>query len=342
MTRNRRNGLRSELGQMTAIMAVSIVALCAMGAFVMDVGSWFRAHRATQSVADAAALAGAQTLPADTGAAQALAKAMRRRTAAAPPVITFSTNTFPNDTISVRAERVAPGFLSRVLGIASVNVKADATARAWNLGSAKYAAPFAVDRQHPMLAGPGCPCFNQPTTLDLKKVGPGAFRIVNIDGTGGGIGQQILSDWILNGYGGYMGLGWFYSDPGAKFNPGPIEDALAGPHRQRAAVPGVRRRPRAGCRLRVPHRRLGRVQAHGFDGQGNNSDAPRATSRASPGKACRRSPGTTSSAPKSSSSSASPASNHPSRARNPSQEGCARPPESHLVTNGTRLGERHG
>jgi Flp pilus assembly protein TadG len=226
MTWNRRNGLRSELGQMTAIMAVSIVALCAMGAFVVDAGSWFRAHRATQSVADSAALAGAQKLPADTGTAQALANAYAAKNGGDPPSITFSTHTFPNDTITVSSQRVAPGFLSRVLGIASVTVKADATARAWNLASAKYAAPFAVDRQHPMLAGPGCPCFNQPTNLDLQKTGPGAFRVVNIDGTHGGIGQQTLGDWITNGYGGYMGLGWFYSDPGAKFNPGPIDDAL--------------------------------------------------------------------------------------------------------------------
>ena len=56
-----------------------------------------------------------------------------------------------------RARR--PGFLARVLGITSVNVRDDATARAWNLGSAKYAAPFAVDKAHPMLRARGCPCF---------------------------------------------------------------------------------------------------------------------------------------------------------------------------------------
>ena len=65
---------RGERGQMLAIVAVSIVALCACGAFVMDVGAGFRAHRATQSVADAAALAGAQELPLDVSGAQALAQ----------------------------------------------------------------------------------------------------------------------------------------------------------------------------------------------------------------------------------------------------------------------------
>ena len=159
-----------------------------------------------------------------------------------------------------------------MLGISSVNVGADATARAWNLGSAKYAAPFAVDKAHPMLSGPGCPCFNQPTTLDLKKVGPGAFRIVNIDGSHGGIGQQILSDWILNGFDGYMGLGWSYSDPGAKFNPGPLEDAL------RARIGGellfpvydAVRAQGAGFEYHI----VGWVgfRLSGFDGQGNKSE----------------------------------------------------------------------
>jgi Putative Flp pilus-assembly TadE/G-like len=263
---------RSERGQMTALLAVSIVAICAMGAFVMDVGSWFRAHRATQSVSDAAALAGAQKLPLDQSAAQALAQEYGNKNGGGITQIQFSSNTFANDTISVRAERVAPGFLSQVLGISSVNVGADATARAWNLGSAKYAAPFAVDKAHPLLSGPGCPCFNQPTTLDLETVGPGAFRIVNIDGSQGGTGQTILSDWILNGYGGYMGLGWSYSDPGAKFNPGPLEDALRARSGDELLFPvyDTVREQGAGFEYNI----VGWVgfRLSGFNGQGNNSE----------------------------------------------------------------------
>ena len=104
----------------------------------------------------------------------------------------------------------------------------------------------------------------QPTTLDLNKVGPGAFRIVNIDGSQGGIGQQILATGSRTATAATWASAGTISDPGAKFNPGPIEDAHPGPHRQRAAVPGLRRRPGAGCRLRVPRRRLGRLQAHGL------------------------------------------------------------------------------
>jgi Putative Flp pilus-assembly TadE/G-like len=228
----RRLHTRSERGQMLAILAVSVVAITACGAFVMDVGAWIQTHRATQSVADAAALAGAQKLPgALTGEAQALAQEYGDKNGGGLSQVQFSTNTFPNDTISVSADRTAPGFLSRVLGIASVNVKADAVARAYNLGSAKYAGPFAVWEGHPFIRGNAiCPCLgdNFVTTIDLDTGRPslGAFKIINIDGSYGGVGQTELSDWILNGLNDYMGTGWFYSDPGAKFNPSQVGEAL--------------------------------------------------------------------------------------------------------------------
>ena len=55
--------LRSENGQVTVMAAAIMVFLIAMVAFVLDVGSWFRQQRVTQSNVDAAALAGAQALP---------------------------------------------------------------------------------------------------------------------------------------------------------------------------------------------------------------------------------------------------------------------------------------
>jgi Flp pilus assembly protein TadG len=263
---------RSERGQMLALLAVSIVALCGMGAFVMDVGAWIRPHRATQAVADASALAAAQKLPASTSDATALAQEYSSKNGGGVTQIQFSSSTFPNDTVSVRADRTSPGFLSKVLGIASVDVNATAKARAYNLGSAKYVAPFAVDIAHPLLSGGGCPCFNQPTTLDLETVGPGAFRIVNVDGSYGGTGQQILSEWVENGYNDYMDLGWYYSDPGAKFNPGPLEDAIRDRIHSEVLFPiyDAVRAQGAGFDYRI----IGFVgfELSGYSGQGNKSE----------------------------------------------------------------------
>ncbi len=229
----RRLHTRSERGQMLAIVAVSIVAMCACGAFVMDVGSWFRAQRATQSVSDAAALAGAQELPMDSAAAQALAQEYGDKNGGGISNIQFTTNTFPNDTISVRTDRVAPGFLSRVLGITSVNVGADATARAWNLGSAKYVGPFRVWEGHPMHPGqrslpvPG----RQLRHHDRARHGPSVARRLQDPQHRRLLRRCRPADALASGSSrastATCGRGWYYSDPGAKFNPQDIADAVA-------------------------------------------------------------------------------------------------------------------
>ena len=50
-----------------------MAVLLGMAAAVLDVGAWFRADRATQAAADAAALAAAHALPQDPAAASTLA-----------------------------------------------------------------------------------------------------------------------------------------------------------------------------------------------------------------------------------------------------------------------------
>ena len=85
--------------------------------------------------------------------------------------IQFASNTFANDTIQVRARRTGAGFLSRVLGITTVNLTADAEARAYNLAEATYAAPFGIDKSESFLSGSGCPCYNVPTSFELGKIG---------------------------------------------------------------------------------------------------------------------------------------------------------------------------
>ena len=47
-----------------------------------------------------------------------------------------------------------------------------------------------------------------------SKVGPGSFKILNIDGSRGGIGPGTLAEWIAGGLSGLMGTGWYWGDPG--------------------------------------------------------------------------------------------------------------------------------
>jgi hypothetical protein len=213
---------------MLPMLAVSVVALIACGAFVMDVGAWLQGHRATQAVADASALAGAQALPLDTGSATAIALdySSKNGGGVAAGDIQFASNTLSNDTIRVRARRTGTGFLSRVLGISSVNLTADAEARAFNLGEATYAAPFGIDKSESFLSGGGCPCYNQQASFELGKVGPGGFEVINIDGSRGGTGPDTLASWIVQGLDASMPLGWYYSDTGAKFSSSQVKDAM--------------------------------------------------------------------------------------------------------------------
>jgi hypothetical protein len=218
--------LRSNTGQAAVLTVVFLAALLGAVALVLDVGGWFRAQRATQSAADAAALAAAQALPQSTGTASAYASQYLAANGGGAGEFAFSSKNLVNDTISVKVTRSAPGVFSKLFGIDSVNVHAKASARSGNPDSARYAAPIAVDREHPLLNCSPLPCFNVATTLDLQKTGPGAFRLLNLDGSKGGTGGKIDAEWILRGYDGYMPLGWYGSDPGAAFNDQKVKEAL--------------------------------------------------------------------------------------------------------------------
>jgi hypothetical protein len=228
--------LRNERGQVMVLTALFMVVMVAMTAFVVDVGSWFRAQRATQSTVDAAALAGAQALPGDPSTASGLAITYGDKNGGgvAGANITFESKYAPNDTIRISTTKNAPGLFSSVFGIGSVTVGAHASAVAGVPTSAEYVAPIVVNIKHPDLSGPGCPaaCFgpSHQTTLPLGKTGaPGAFDLLNLNQNqaNGTVGASTLADWIQNGYSKYLPLGGYFSDPGAKFNGNPLQNALS-------------------------------------------------------------------------------------------------------------------
>ncbi len=220
--------LRREEGQTVVTLVLFLFVIVGMLGAVLDVGAWFRADRQLQSVADAAALAGAQELPgnAGTATAQAVAYAGKNGGTLSAGNVAVTTDQVSNDTIKVTVSDSAPTVFTKLLGIDSVSIGASAKARAAAIGEAKYVAPIAVDIKHPLLQCSPEPCFDQQTTLDLTKTGPGAFRLLNLDDTKGGTGQKILADWILNGYNDYLPLDWYFQDAGAKFNSSEVKEAL--------------------------------------------------------------------------------------------------------------------
>ena len=224
-----RNRLRSEDGQAMLLTVLFLGVLVGAVALTLDVGVWFREQRQAQATADAAALAGAQALPTDPSQALTLAQQYGNANGGGigPGGITFRGDYEPNDTVVVSVKRTAPGFFAQLFSIMSVNVGANAAARAGVPEQVKGVAPIVVNKLHPMLSGPGCPCFHTETTLPLGKDGaPGAFGLINLDPNASN-GVPHLADWIQSGFDGYLGLGDYNSDPGAKFDSDPVESALS-------------------------------------------------------------------------------------------------------------------
>jgi Flp pilus assembly protein TadG len=207
-------------------------------ALTIDVGSWYREHRQAQTTADAAALAAAQLLP-DTASARATAQDYASKNGGGIDAVNGITFDAADDTVTIHITRTAPGFFSKLFSIDSADVHAHATARVAVPIAALGAAPITVNKLHPMLSGVSptgvkCPCLgpNYVTTLPLGKTGaPGAFALVNLDDTiNGTVGASTVGQWIQNGFDGYLKLtddgGSYLSDPGAKWNDGPIQSAL--------------------------------------------------------------------------------------------------------------------
>jgi Flp pilus assembly protein TadG len=238
---------RSDHGQATVLTVVFLVVLLGMAALVLDIGSWYRADRATQSTADAAALAGAQALPGDSASANALAQQYATKNGGlGAGGITFSSKIVANDTITVTVKRAAPTFFAKIFGKNSVTVGSTATARSEGVSSVRYVAPIVVHYKHPLLnckgpaSKPTCnPDFgpSHPTTLDLEDLhqpgggsGSGAFGLLNLNygDPSGNIGAGTLADWLLHGYDADLPLGTYYSAPSANFNNSQFLSSLDG------------------------------------------------------------------------------------------------------------------
>jgi Flp pilus assembly protein TadG len=233
----------SDRGQATVVTLVFLVVLLGMAALVLDMGSWFRADRATQSTADAAALAGAQALPENPGQATTLAQQYATSNGGlGTGNVQISTKIVNNDTIKVTVRRTAPGFFSKVFGVKTVTVGSTATARSEGVSSVKGVAPITVHWKHPMLhctgpsTHPTCnPDFVTQTTLNLEDLhqpgggsGSGAFGLLNLNygDPSGNIGAGTLADWLLHGFQDYLPLGNYFSAPSANFNNSQFQDAM--------------------------------------------------------------------------------------------------------------------
>jgi len=228
--------MHDQRGQAMIFIVVGIVVIVAMAAVVVDVGAWFRGQRHLQTVADAAALAGAQDLP-NTGQAltTALDYAQQNWNGVNPPSVTFPSQ----NEIKVHATQPVDGIFSKIISstFASIDVHAKAVARIGVPASLRNIAPISVKNTQEMLTGAGCgqssPCFgsSNSTTLNFNEsvLSSSSFGLIDLEcpggGCGGGAGTAKIIQWIDNGYQGYVDVNKDYPAlTGQRI--GPVRDAL--------------------------------------------------------------------------------------------------------------------
>jgi hypothetical protein len=203
---------KQSCGQAYVLTVLFLVVLLGMSAAVLDAGSWYRADRALQATVDAAALAGAQALPEDSGEASALANEYATKNGGGSITVSFDTQVFEDDTIIVEGSRPAPGFFAKVFGVDSVTVNARAKARAGLPAAAKWVAPIVVNVNHDMLqnckSDPPCKDDTSLEYYHLKNKGAqndgaGSFGFINLTGDNG-VGSNELGKWISEGFDQYL------------------------------------------------------------------------------------------------------------------------------------------
>ena len=132
--------VRDQRGQSFVLVIFSLFGLVMVLALVVDVGMWLRAQRHAQSVADSAALAGAQELP-DSRDARDVAEAYARWNW---PEADVSSSRDPSSIeVVVRAD--VPGLFSRLVGILDVRVSAKARAEVDPPASIRGVTPIAIE-----------------------------------------------------------------------------------------------------------------------------------------------------------------------------------------------------
>jgi hypothetical protein len=230
MTRHKQN-----CGQAYVLTVLFLVVLLGMAAAVLDAGSWYRADRALQATVDAAALAGAQALPEDSGEASALANEYATKNGGGSITVSFDTEVFEDDTIIVEGSRPAPGFFAKVFGVDSVTVNARAKARAGYPAAAKWVAPIVVNVKHEKLQNcPDDPPCKDDTSLEYYHLknkgeqndGAGSFGFINLTGDNG-VGSNELGNWISEGFDQYLEVNQDYLvSTGNPFSSTNIKGAL--------------------------------------------------------------------------------------------------------------------
>ena len=243
-----------------------MVVLIGMTAFVLDVGSWFRAaarHAVDCRRRRARRRAGASGRPATASAPARSTYANKNGGGVAGATSRSRARTRPNDTIRSRrrSPATASSRRSSALGRSPCDAHASADRRRPDRGRSSRRSPStSCTRISPGRAARAS--TRHQTTLPLGKTGaPGAFELINLEPGPDERHRRSehARDWIPNGYSKYLPLGGYFSDPGAKFNGIAVPERAQRADRHRPALPRLRHARRQWLERRVPRDRLGRL-----------------------------------------------------------------------------------
>jgi len=208
-----------EDGQVAVIVAIIIIVLIGMVVLVVDVGSLYEDRRQLQTVADAAALAGAQDLPEDpvNAVQKAVDYANSNGVAITSSDVQISTTLVDNDTITVTPDRNAKLYFAPVLGVNSASVSATATATANGPLGMSGLVPWGVLEDDTIT--PGDPKVMKVASWD--KLEPGFFGAMHFEheGVPGG-GAKLYEENIVSGCTEWIFTGKYYPiEPGNMAGP---------------------------------------------------------------------------------------------------------------------------
>ncbi|MGE5589960.1 MAG: pilus assembly protein TadG-related protein [Bacillota bacterium] len=186
--RNLRTLLEDQRGNALVLVAAGMVALLGFTAITLDGGAIYATRARAQTAADAAALAAAQFLPTNPGMADAAARDIAFRNNMDP---SFTRVDISSDggSVQVASGRTVNLGLARVLGFASAQQGAVATAKVGTAGAVKGIAPLGVPASE---FQPGV----SYTLKDSKPNSPGNFFALAL----GGRGSSNYEENLKNGY----------------------------------------------------------------------------------------------------------------------------------------------
>ena len=211
--------LGGNSGNVAIIVAICLVALILFTALVVDVGSLYEERRSLQTVADSAALAGAQELPEspDSATQIAIEYAANHGVNIDSGDVVISSTLATNDTITVTASNPdVPLYFARVIGMNSAPVRARAKAIIAQPYFNDGVVPWGVPKEEWEIWGMGHEIALKYGSGPDGKSYSGNFQALALDRKGG---NEYATN-IVEGASTLLVVGdWVETEPGNKVGP---------------------------------------------------------------------------------------------------------------------------